>query len=186
MLIDLICFGLIDLTGQRFGRWVVIAYAGGSKWLCVCDCGTVVVVWGHALRTGDSKSCGCLRDELISARSKTHGMTQSREFQTWASMLQRCANPNHPGYAYYGGRGISVCEEWRCSFLAFFADMGERPPGCTLDRIDVNGNYEPGNCRWATAFVQTHNRRPLRTKRPAKKRRKFKPLPPPPLEDPPF
>jgi hypothetical protein len=112
-------------------------------------------------------------------------MTGAPEYISWTAMKSRCFDPRHPYYADYGGRGITVCEEW-LSFEGFFADMGERPPGKTLDRWpDKDGNYEPGNCRWADAKQQTHNRRPRRTKHAAVKRRQFEPLPPP-LDDPPF
>jgi hypothetical protein len=172
------CRLLIDLTGKRFGRWTVVAYARGQKWHCVCDCGTRRVVRGQCLRTGESRSCGCLHKELVKARHTKHGMCGSREYHSWQSMKARCLNPNNPNYEKYGGRGIRPCEEW-LPFVPFFADMETRPPGCSLDRIDVNGNYEPSNCRWADAKQQARNQRPRRAR--TVKRRK-----PPPLDDPPF
>jgi hypothetical protein len=166
-----------NLTGKRFGRLVVIAYAGGGKWLCVCDCGARVVVRGYRLRGGNTKSCGCWRR----IRATKHGMHGSREYNSWRGMKDRCSNPNHVFYKYYGGKGITVCEEW-LSFEGFFADMGTCPPGCSLDRINPNGNYEPGNCRWAPKKLQNQNQRRARS---SMKRRQVEPSPPP-LDDPPF
>jgi hypothetical protein len=172
----------IDLVGKRFGRWIVRAYAGGEKWSCVCDCGARAVLYGHNLRTGRTKSCGCLRKELATK----HGMERSKEYRAWSSMKQRCFNPNAPAFKNYGGRGISVCKDW-FSFEGFFPDMGACPPGLSLDRIDVNGNYESSNCRWANASQQNRNRRPPRTRTAAKRRRREQvERMPPPLDDPPF
>jgi hypothetical protein len=153
------CLKRIDLTGRRFGRWRIDGYAGDTKWHCTCDCGTHVVVSGQVLRRGHSKSCGCLRRELAKARSTKHGMTGTPEYRSWRNMKQRCFNPRRDRYEYYGGRGITPCEDW-LSFVPFFADMESRPEGCSLDRIDPNGNYEPSNCRWATSQQQRQNRRP--------------------------
>jgi hypothetical protein len=173
----------IELTGKRFGRLIVRAYAGDRKWSCVCDCDAHHDARGSDLRKGRIKSCGCLRRELNKTRAIKHGMCGTPEYSSWTSMKQRCLYTCVNGFENYGGRGVTFCEEWR-SFLAFFADMGERPPGCSLDRIDPNGNYEPGNCRWATALQQTHNRRPRRPNAAVKRRQ-----PEPsilPLSDPPF
>jgi hypothetical protein len=178
---------LIDLTGRRFGRWLVTAYAHGSRlgayWRCICDCDACRVVNGHELRRGGSKSCGCLQREQASARCKTHGMSKTMEYVCWQQMRARCFNPHHRAFENYGGRGISVCEPWANSFEAFFADMGTRPEGCSLDRIDVNGNYEPGNVRWADSKTQTQNRRPRRVQAAVKRCR---PEPLRPLDDVPF
>lgn len=149
----------IDISGQRFGRWEVMSRAKGSKWHCRCDCGAERVVTGSSLKLGKSQSCGCYSRE----RSTTHGMERTSIYNIWAHMLRRCTNPNASSYAHYGGRGIKVCDRWR-SFENFYADMGDRPTsGHSLDRINNNGNYEPGNVRWATAKQNIRNRRTTAT-----------------------
>lgn len=158
----------IDLTGKRFDRWIVEAKADKRRWTCVCDCGRRKDVEGSNLTMGRSRSCGCLSVEITKKNCTTHGYTVggaiTREYRTWAKMKERCYNPNEKRYADYGGRGISVCDEWREDFLAFLRHIGPKPEGrYSIDRIDVNGNYEPGNVRWATDVQQSRNRRNVPT-----------------------
>lgn len=154
---------LVNLSGQRFGRWTVLGYVGRARWKCLCDCGSARDVAGHYLKTGVSRSCGCLQRELLSARARTHGMKKTPEYRAWSSMRSRCLDKAHDAYKNYGGRGITICERWNL-FQNFFADMGPKPsPKHSLDRYpDNNGNYEPGNVRWATLMEQELNRRTIR------------------------
>ena len=159
-----------NLSGQRFGRLVVIG-RGSSRppnryayWLCRCDCGNTIETRSTHLLHGRTKSCGCLHQEnLVRGIGTKHGYTGTPEYRIWAGIRARCNNPNDTNYHYYGGRGISVCAEWD-SFETFLADMGEKPSEQhSLDRIDNDGPYAPGNCRWVTHKEQMQNTRNVHT-----------------------
>lgn len=146
-------------AGEQFGRWTLMYPSERAwHWVCRCECGGSADVSKYALKSGASVSCGCVRRE----RHTTHGQSarghRTGTYSAWHGMLSRCTNPNHIAYRLYGARGVSVCARWR-KFAAFYEDMGARPRGCTLDRIDNARGYEPGNCRWATAAEQARNTR---------------------------
>lgn len=152
----------LDITGVRFGRLTAISYhsssSQGRNWLCKCDCGTETYCEANQLKRGHKRSCGCLQIDHARKIKTTHGMANTPTHNSWKSMIARCNYKGNGSYPRYGGRGISVCERWLISFENFYADMGEKPLGKTLDRIDVNGNYELTNCRWATDEEQDNNK----------------------------
>lgn len=165
---------VINLAGQRFGKLTAHSYAHVAlstgrrmpAWLCICDCGNEKVIQGHHLRGGKSTSCGCYAPVATAERNTTHGSSKTPRYLVWKAMINRCHYPTVKAYAYYGARGVRVCDRWRYGqdgkhgFQCFSDDMGEQPsPDHSLDRIDPAGNYEPDNCRWATDDQQRHNTR---------------------------
>lgn len=160
-----------DIRGLHYGRLLAISRIGKTSlgktlWLCQCDCGRVTTATLNALCSGNTKSCGCLKTEAVAAHAANRraigfGVHHERARNTWKSMLSRCEDEMNSSYPDYGGRGIKVCPSWH-DLKAFVRDMGDPPHGKTLDRKDPNGNYEPGNCRWATAKEQARNTRKTR------------------------
>lgn len=166
---------MIDLRGTRSGRLVVLGFNSRRLkykdartketlpfWDCLCDCGEYTTVEEYKLKAKKTLSCGCYRREMHKLKTSTHGMHTSATYNSWDTMTQRCTNIRNSNYSYYGGRGITICDRWLESFENFLEDMGVRPEGKTLDRIDVDGNYEPSNCRWATYSEQSSNKRKQR------------------------
>ncbi len=156
----------INILGEQYGRLVPLRFAGihdhRAYWTCLCDCGRVFETATSYMRSGNTQSCGCATLERVIERSVTHGAMRAGEFtgayRSWRSMKARCNYPGNNRYYAYGGRGIKVCERWN-DFANFLADMGERPEGHTLERKDVDGNYEPANCCWLPAHLQARNQR---------------------------
>jgi hypothetical protein len=157
----------IDLTGRIFGRLTVksriVPPKGRTLFVCACECGNEVTVNGSDLQTGNNVSCGCFRTTRIGKVNYKHGAASKNDltgaYRSWRAMKDRCHNEDNINFKAYGARGVKVCDRWIESFENFFADMGERPEGQSLDRIDVNGDYEPTNCRWASVTEQARNQR---------------------------
>ena len=155
----------IDLTGERFGKLTAVRHAMSINkkrvWECNCECGERSFVRTDDLRSGRQVSCGCYKDANTAERNRAnakHGMTNTGVYRSWFAMRDRCYDPKSPSWKWYGERGIAVCDRWQ-EFENFFADMGHRPEGKTIDRINPAGNYDPGNCRWATPKEQRNNQR---------------------------
>lgn len=153
----------MDMQGKKIGRLLVKSPAGRNKhgallWLCLCDCGLEVITTGNNMRNGKAKSCGCLKIETASNLNRTHGLSKTKTYAIWKGMIRRCENPNEQNYQYYGARGIKVCDRWRNDYKNFLADMGEKPQGLSIDRINNSGDYEPSNCRWSDVFRQASNK----------------------------
>jgi hypothetical protein len=155
-----------DLTGKSFTRLTVTSkLSRGSKWVCVCECGATTTVLACHLLSGNKKSCGCLKKSILGDATRKHGQANSRitgyanrTYGIWQAMRGRCTNPNNSRWEAYGGRGIKICKRWD-NYENFLLDMGEAPKNLTLERVNVNGDYKPSNCKWATWAEQAKNKR---------------------------
>jgi hypothetical protein len=155
---------LVDLTGRVYGRLTVLRrdgkLYGKAAWECSCTCGEVLQVCGNDLKSGNKASCGCLKRDVTKLKNYSHGLTETAEYKTWCKMKSRCNVESDISFPNYGGRGIMVCPQWERSFETFFADMGPKPEGdYSIERMNSDGDYEPGNCKWATRKEQNRNKR---------------------------
>lgn len=155
--------GLIDMTGKKCGRLTVLERAendkhGNAMWKCKCECGNIITTLGYQLRSGHTKSCGCLQKDIVRKMNTKHGYSKTRIYRIWDAMKGRCLNPNNDAYENYGGRGIEICEEWMdpVNFIEWAYDNGYND-NLTIERIDIDGNYEPSNCTWVTRAEQNRN-----------------------------
>lgn len=148
----------IDITGQKFNKLTAIKYLGNQNWLCKCDCGNDSITTAGRMKSGNTKSCGCIKRSVLGISTTKHGMAGTRTHRIWKSMRNRCNNSKSPRYKDYGGRGITICKRWD-KFENFLVDMGECPDGMSIDRVNNNKGYSPSNCKWSTTSEQASNTR---------------------------